>query len=155
MMENYSIFTSPPHDFAPSVEVAGCYCEFEDKILLLRRHPQKAQGNTWGLPAGKLEKNEDPRRAAIREVYEEVGLEIEGIDLEEVGKLFVRLDHVDFIFHMFRKRFYVYPFIHLGLKEHLEAKWITLAEALELPLIIGGRESLNYYQQFLSNKNLK
>lgn len=153
-MENYNIFTEPPHDFAPKVEVAGCYCEFEDKILFLRRHPEKAQGNTWGLPAGKLEKKEDPRMAVIREVYEEVGLKVDGIELEEVGKLYMRLPDTDFIFHMFRKRFYVYPYIRLELLEHLEAKWITAAQAMELPLIIGGREAINYYLQFLNKKYL-
>lgn len=147
---NYSIFTHPPKDFNPTVEAAGCYCEFEDKILLLKRHPDRPQGNTWGVPGGKLEKGEDPRAAVIREIREEVGLDIADDGLVEIGRLYVRLPYVDYVFHLFRKRFLARPDIVLELKEHLEAKWVTISEALQLPLISGGKEALEYYGRFKS-----
>ena len=62
----YSVFTEPPKNFNRGTEIAGCYCSFEDKLLLLKRHPEKPQGNTWGVPAGKIEKNEDPKIAVVR-----------------------------------------------------------------------------------------
>ncbi len=143
----YSIFIEPPKDFNSSVEAAGCYCEWTDKILLLKRHHQKPQGNTWGVPGGKMEKNETPRMAVIREIKEEVGLDIDDITLAIVGRLYCRLPHVDYVYHLFRKQFSVQPEVHLELEEHLEMKWVTIKEALEFPLIAGGIEALKYYQE--------
>lgn len=144
----YSIFTEAPKDFNPAVEAAGCYCEFETSILLLKRHPGRPQGNTWGVPGGKLEEGEDPRAAVIREVWEEVGINISDEGLQEMGRLYIRLPYVDYVFHLFRKRFSVCPDIILELKEHLEARWVSIPEALQLPLISGGREALEFYMRF-------
>ncbi len=139
------IFIDPPANFFPSVEASGCYCEFEDKILLLKRQVHKPYGNTWGVPGGKLERGETPRDAVIREVFEEVGVSVEDTDLEQIGQLYIRTAAADFIFHLFRKRFVVFPKIELGLEEHQDSKWVTISEAHALPLISGGVESLNYY----------
>ncbi len=141
------VFLQPPDDFHSNVEVAGCFCEWEDKILLLKRHPDKPQGNTWGVPAGKLEKNETPRMAVIREVQEEVGLDIEDDSLEFLGVLYCRLPHVDYGYHMYRKRFEEFPDVNLDFESHLEMNWVTLEEALKMPLIAGGVEAINFYNR--------
>lgn len=147
----YTLYFEPPHDFHPTVHVAGCFCEWKDKILYLKRHTDKPQGNTWGLPAGKLEKEEDPRTAAVREVYEEVGIELDPTTLEEVVKLYIRLDHVDYVFYAFRVKLRKAPSIHLDLDAHIEARWVTVEEALKLPLILGGKEILMSYQFKISS----
>lgn len=46
----------------------------EDKILLTQR---KGVPHIWELPGGKVEFNEEPSNAAIREVKEETGYEVE------------------------------------------------------------------------------
>lgn len=148
----YEIFEEPPKDFHVTLEVASCFCEYEDKVLFMRRHVNKSQGNTWGVPAGKLEVGETPRMCVIREVYEEVGLDVDDDKLEKIGKLYIRLPHVDYAYHMFHKRFDTYPTINLNLEEHHEALWTTLSEASQLPLISGGSNALSYYQRFISSK---
>lgn len=145
------IFTEPPKDFLPTLEVAGCYCEHENHLLFLKRHPLRPQGNTWGVPGGKLEIGETPRAAVIREIFEEVGLDIDDDGLVSVGFLYARLPHVDYIYHMFRKQFLAMPNINLALEEHLEAKWLTIPEVLQLPLIAGGSHALNYYIDLKKN----
>ncbi len=144
MIEHF-VFLTPPPDFSPRAQAAGCYCEFEDKILFLKRQVDAFQPNTWGVPGGKLEAGEDARAAVIREVQEEVGIEIDNTGLEEVGRLYIRLPHVDYVFHMFRMSFAARPLVNLNLKEHQEAEWITIPQALQLPLIAGGKEALEYY----------
>ena len=145
----YLIFKEKPHDFNPTISVSGCYCEWGDKILLLKRHPNKPQGGTWGVPAGKAEKGESPRMTVIREVQEEIGLDIDSSDLIHFGSLYCRFPHFDFTYEMFRKKYQKQPDIKLALDEHLEMKWVTIAEALQLPLIIGGEEALEVYQQHI------
>jgi len=141
-----TIFLKQPEDFHPTVMVASCFCEFESTILMLRRHPDKPQGTTWGLPAGKMEHQETPREAAVREVFEEVGIKLEVDELTPVGQLFIRLSDIDYVFFMFRRRFTKRPPVVLESDAHSEAKWVTLPEAYQLPLIIGGAEALKCYE---------
>ncbi len=60
---------------------AAVLIEQDGRLLLLRRSYEPWTG-TWMTPAGYVEADEDPRNAAIREVYEETGLEV------ELGELF-------------------------------------------------------------------
>jgi len=49
----------------------------DQKILLLRRAEwAPLWPNYWHCPTGKIEEEESPRQAAIRETYEEVGLQV-------------------------------------------------------------------------------
>lgn len=148
------VFQDPPVDFNPKLQAAGCYCEHKDRLLLLHRSPNSPQGYTWGIPAGKFEINETPIQAAIRELYEETGLSLKAEDLQPVGKLFVRHPNIDFIFHLFQTSFESEPALFVDPKEHLEAKWATVKEALELPLIAGGIDTLNFYLRFKYKKAL-
>ena len=141
----HSLFTEPPEDFHPTVEVASCYCECWDRLLFVRRHPNKPQGNTWGLPGGKLEGHENPKMAVVREIREEVGLDIDDDALQAIGQFYCRLPHIDYVFHVFRKSFQAMPKVDLALDEHLESRWVTMHEALALPLIAGGAQLLHYY----------
>lgn len=143
----YSAFKEAPHDFNPTVEASGCYCHCQGKVLFLKRHPEKPQGNTWCIPGGKKEEGENPRMTVIREIREEVGLNIDDDNLEMLEKMYMRLPHVEYVYHMFFKSFSTFPTIDLALDEHLELKWVSIEEALELPLIAGGIEALSYYKE--------
>lgn len=145
---NYQVFFEPPADFLPCVEVAGCYLECKGKVLFLKRHSLKPQGGTWGVPAGKIEKGETTKEALIREVYEEVGIEIHCDGIQQMGQLFMRLSSMDYVFHLFVASMTQFPSLTLALDEHEEWQWVTVEEALQLPLIKGGEEALNFYQRF-------
>lgn len=140
------IYFESPKGFNPTVEVAGCICEWEGKILFLKRHADKPQGNTWGLPAGKMEKGEDPRSAAAREVHEEVGIRLDPEDLQEVVKIYIQLEDVGYVFHTFQIRLMKPATVTLEPDAHTEARWLNIQQAVELPLIIGAKEILEYYQ---------
>src|SRR3989338_2117432 len=45
----------------------------DGKILLIRQYRQPTKSYTLELPAGQIDKDESPRKAAIRELYEETG----------------------------------------------------------------------------------
>ena len=136
-----TVYFEKPEDFVVQREAAGCCFCCQDRILLLKRHESKPQGGTWGLPAGKLEQDETARMCVIREMQEELGLVV-GDDLQEVGKLYVRLGSLSYIFHVFSKKCDVYPEISLLADENVEARWVTHDEALALPLIKAGKETL-------------
>ena len=62
---------------------AGAIIERDGKILLLKRN-QNPFLNSWNLPAGFVEVDENPGQAAIREVLEETGLRIDPVKLEDI-----------------------------------------------------------------------
>lgn len=146
-MKPFSIHLTPPSDFQAAVEVAGCFISCRDQILYLHRHPEKPQGNTWGIPAGKLETGENPRDAVFREIKEETGLKLDPSRLKELGCLYGRLGKLDYIFHVFCTHYDALPELRLAKEEHLEAAWVTAADARKLPLIVGGSYALDFYLQ--------
>jgi 8-oxo-dGTP diphosphatase len=80
----------------PLPEVCVCYVLREaggrTEVLLGRKKHGLGAGNYVGL-GGKLEPGESPVEAAVREVAEESGLVVEGIDLEARGRLTYLFPH--------------------------------------------------------------
>ncbi|HEX2579546.1 MAG TPA: NUDIX hydrolase [Rhabdochlamydiaceae bacterium] len=148
---NYKFYFEKPKGFKGNVEVAGCFCEWNGKVLYLKRHAEKPHGQMWGLPAGKLEAGEDPLRAAVREVKEEVGITLNPEKLEHVATVYLEADGLHYTFHAFRVGLEKAPRIELEPQEHTEAKWLSVEEALKLPLIIGGAEILKAYKTKISS----
>jgi 8-oxo-dGTP pyrophosphatase MutT (NUDIX family) len=51
-------------------------------VLLTRRAPKlRAHGGQWALPGGRIDEGEEPVDAALRELHEELGLELSAGDL--------------------------------------------------------------------------
>lgn len=141
-----SVFLNPPIDFNAKIIASGCYCEFEDNILILKRSPHKTLGNTWGVPAGKLDEGETPHRAIAREVCEEIGLTIQEDEFEALGVVYVRRSDTDVILHLFRKVFLTRPVIKLKEEEHSQCRWVTINEASQLPQSTGAIKALKLYK---------
>ena len=105
------------------------------KILLIKnaalRDPTKAY---WGFPKGHLEQNESAEQAAVREVKEETGLDVELIE---------KIDDEHYIFThpqkgKISKKVTLFLMRHLGGEEKaletelLELGWFSADDALEL-----------------------
>lgn len=54
------------------VELAGCFIVGNGELLLLYREDE----GHWEVPGGKVEELESPTEAAMREVKEEIGVEV-------------------------------------------------------------------------------
>lgn len=52
------------------------YGDPEKKILIVRRGPGQTGAGAWEFPGGKVEKGESPEQALVREIQEELGIEI-------------------------------------------------------------------------------
>ena len=57
------------------------YCEKDGKVLLVRQFRYPYEEELWEIPAGKLNKGEDPATTAIRELEEEGGIKAEKVEL--------------------------------------------------------------------------
>ncbi len=74
--------TAPDHPAAggaalPIVLVAAvALIDPDDRVLLAQRPPGKSMAGLWEFPGGKLEPAETPEAALIRELREELGIEV-------------------------------------------------------------------------------
>lgn len=130
------IFLERPDDFSPKVEVVGCFIEYEDKILLLHRQDHKSQGNRWGIPAGKVEKNESVIGTAIRETLEETGFDISLQSIEHLHVVFIKDPLGDYIYHMVRCCTPCDPgSVRIDFKSHKGFTWVTPFDSLTMSLM--------------------
>jgi len=129
------IYLSEPENFTPKFEVAGCFVEHGGKFLLMQRHPDKPQGGTWGVPAGKLDFGEAAAAAMVRETEEETGVALDPERLEHIKKTYVIYPTYQFVYHVFRIKMDTLPAVELKLDEHTDHCWVTPEEALGMDLI--------------------
>ncbi len=61
----------------PILLVAACaLLDADGRVLLARRPRQKMLGGLWEFPGGKLEEGETPEACLIRELREELGIDV-------------------------------------------------------------------------------
>ena len=132
-----AIYLKPTPQFKPRREIAALYIENGDLILLLHRHANKSQGNKWGIPGGKIDKNETPLEAVIREVQEETGYDFSKQPIETLETVYVEhteKDHI--VYHMFRTKLQGDPSaVKINYNEHKGFTWVTPADAMRMDLI--------------------
>ena len=60
-----------------TVLVAACaLVDPDDRVLLAQRPPGKAMAGLWEFPGGKVDAGETPEVALIRELHEELGIDV-------------------------------------------------------------------------------
>jgi 8-oxo-dGTP diphosphatase len=99
----------------PIVIVAACALVNEDGALLIARRPRgRPMAGLWELPGGKVEAQEEPEDALVRELREELSIEVAKADLAP----FTFASHA-------------YPDFHLLMPVYLCRRWEGEATATE------------------------
>ena len=79
----------------PLVLVAACVLlDGDGRILIAKRPEGRSLAGLWEFPGGKVELGESPEHALIRELSEELGIEIAAADLAPLT--FASHDYPDF-----------------------------------------------------------
>lgn len=146
---SYIFFTEIPHNATPSIEVSGCFFTLNGRFLLLKRNENKPYGGTWCLPAGKKEASELPHQTAVREVFEETGIRIQGHEIHQIGSFFIQMPQSSLVFHTFTWALDSFPELNIDPHEHIEHRWVNFHDLDSLELIIAGREVLDLCRPFL------
>ncbi len=140
------IFRGDTELFLPTMQCVGCYLEHEEEILLLQKredHPHYP--GKWGVVAGKVDFQEPPRAAVVREIWEETGQEAMVEHLRKIDMLRVIHPHIRFFYHLFHLRFSgTRPQIRLS-PEHCRSQWAAPRQAVELDLIEDEAEVISLY----------
>jgi len=105
------------------------------KLLLIKRGAQPGQGK-WSIPGGLVELGENVQDAMIREVKEEVGLDVEAVKLMDVFDS-VTLDEKGRIQYHFVVVNFLVRILGGSLQtadDVLEAKWVPIDEVKDYNL---------------------
>lgn len=65
--------------------VAAALTDAQGNVLIAQRPVAKEHGGLWEFPGGKVEPGETPEAALARELFEEMGVEIDSRDFESIG----------------------------------------------------------------------
>jgi len=76
-----------------------CHVVSTEETLLIHKKRGVGSGQ-WVGPGGKVESGETPRECVVREVREEVGIDV--LDPEKAGEFVYRSDDWDALVHVFR-----------------------------------------------------
>ena len=121
-----------------TVSVVGALIEEKGRYLVCQRHVDDTFGSYWEFPGGKVEPGEGKRPALVREIREELGVDIEVKKLEGI--------YEDELPHL-RIRFFLYRCsIMRGEPVTMECqamKMATLAELGELDLTPVDKKAVN------------
>ncbi len=102
----------------------------DDELLFVRQYRCPYDEIIMELPAGKLEKGEDPLEAGIRELSEETGATAEKV--VSLGKVYPTPGYCGEIIHLYLATGLSFGDQHTDLDEFLEATRIPLEKAVEM-----------------------
>jgi 8-oxo-dGTP pyrophosphatase MutT (NUDIX family) len=112
------------------MRVVGCFLEYDRKFVLVHRLPHKPDGDTWGLPSGKVEVNESDLDALRRELHEETGYKVQNEEIELLGEhdfVSPRGDTVTYV--SYRVKLTKPHKVIVEEAAHSEYKWVSAEEA--------------------------
>ncbi|MEM4461165.1 MAG: NUDIX hydrolase [Nanopusillaceae archaeon] len=121
--------------------------KFKDKFLLLHRSEDL---DVWEFPGGSIEFGENPKKAAIRELFEETAINVKDVKLFDVTSVVYPDNKTMQIPIFFIVEISKVPFINL--REHSEYKWVDIKEAKKLNLALSVISVLKKLENTFSSK---
>lgn len=109
------------------VEVSAGIFIRNSKFLCFQKGPAKYPyiSNKWEFPGGKVEKGENPKDTIIRELSEELKIDISNQKIEHLCD--TEYDYPDF--HILMHSFLIFvDDLEYTLTEHVDSQWHTLYE---------------------------
>jgi 8-oxo-dGTP pyrophosphatase MutT (NUDIX family) len=126
---------------------AGIIVKVNNRCLVCKRAVEINEPSKWAIPMGGIEEGEDPKDAAYREFYEEMGVSVDGV-IKPLSKInrYNKLGQVKTILHVFifKTDTEIIPDLENAMDgfEHTECDYMTLPEIEELNMSSGIKEVL-------------
>ena len=113
------------------IVVAAALVDGEGRVLLQQRAPGRQMEGLWEFPGGKIDDGELPEAALVRELKEELGIEVDASSLTAAAFASAPLGerHLLLLLYICRE--------WRGTPQPLDAsalKWVLLREMLQLPM---------------------
>jgi len=132
---------------------AGIIVKVNDKCLVCKRAPDVNEPAKWAIPMGGIEEGEDPKEAAYREFYEEMGVPVNGVikSLVKINR-YNKLGNTKSILHvfLFKTDTEIIPDLDGAVDgfEHTECEYMTLDQIKGLKMSSGIKEVLTEVLNF-------
>jgi 8-oxo-dGTP diphosphatase len=112
--------------------VAACaLIDADGRVLIAQRPPGKAMAGLWEFPGGKIEADERPEQTLIRELNEELGIEVK----EDCLAPFTFASHVYTEFHLLMPLYLCRRWEGTAsAREHSAIKWVKPKELASYPM---------------------
>lgn len=109
------------------IEVVGAAIIEDNKVLATERSHSMTLSGMWEFPGGKIEANESEKEALIREIKEELKVDIEILD-------YINEATYTYDFGTVSLKVYTAKITsgELVLEEHSDSKWLTAAELAKI-----------------------
>jgi len=126
---------------------AGIIVKVNDKCLVCKRTAEINEPSKWAIPMGGIDEGEDPKDAAYREFYEEMGVPVEQ-DIKPFVKInrYNKLGQIKTILHVFvlKTDTKIIPDLENAMDgfEHTECDYMTMEEIQGLNMSSGIKEVL-------------
>lgn len=96
----------------------------QQRMLITRRPLHASHGGMWEFPGGKVEPDETPIEALIREVKEEVGLEVHGFEfLGEINHNYIQHAVVLFVYYVQK-----FSGVALAREMQMDLRWVEMED---------------------------
>jgi len=117
---------------AKRVLVAACaLIDPDGRVLIAQRPPGKEMAGLWEFPGGKVESDETPETALIRELAEELGIQVSEACLAP----FTFASHAYAQFHLLMPLYVCRRWSGVPTaKEHSALKWVRVRDLPEWPM---------------------
>jgi len=112
--------------------VAACaLIDADGRVLIAQRPPGKAMAGLWEFPGGKIEADERPEETLIRELDEELGIEVK----EDCLAPFTFASHAYTEFHLLMPLYLCRRWEGTAsAREHSAIKWVRPKELASYPM---------------------
>ncbi|MBJ7447171.1 MAG: (deoxy)nucleoside triphosphate pyrophosphohydrolase [Brevundimonas sp.] len=119
-------------DSLPTVlVVAAALIDTDGRVLIAQRPEGKALAGLWEFPGGKIEPGERPEQALIRELREELGIDVNAACLAP----FVFTSHAYDSFHLLMPLYLLRRWSGtVQRREHAALKWVKPSQLSDYPM---------------------
>jgi 8-oxo-dGTP diphosphatase len=118
----------------------------EPHVLLQLRAAWTHGGGTWAIPGGALDSHEDPITAAVREAWEEVGIDVDAVTVKSV----YQDDHLNWNYFTVIAHVPGEVIVSEGNYESDEIEWVALDAVDSYPLHPGMRGTWPHLREMVS-----
>ncbi|MEE3295615.1 MAG: (deoxy)nucleoside triphosphate pyrophosphohydrolase [Pseudomonadota bacterium] len=119
----------------------------DKKILLNKRPDDKFMSGFWEFPGGKKEKNETPSECLIREIKEEIGINIKDSDLSPITFASHEYDDFSILLLLFSCREWNGILVA---KENQELGWFSPLDLYKLELLPADKGLIPYLEELVN-----
>ena len=125
---------------------AAALVDADGRVLICRRPEGKSLAGLWEFPGGKVEPGESPEACLIRELAEELGIEVKAACLAP----FVFASHAYETFHLLMPLYLLRRWEgFVQQREHAALKWVKPAQLSDYPMPPADLPLCAYLRDFL------